>query len=312
MTLQVLYGVVLSESKFKQIEMLHDLQSPNIISVMTDSLYLTEKMVDYAKHSAATKGFKWNIFLKLDSGTKRAGFDITDSRTPEQRKELLKTVELITANPEYCSLHGVYQYSNECYTIGVEEIKQIFEAERQLLIKSLDEIRGECGVEIPIVSSGSTPACLCVDNFEGITEIHPGNYVFYDMMQYEFGVVDDLDSIPISVMSRIIGRYPHRNELLIDCGSIGLSLDRNVDGNIGYGAIVDHPNLKVFKLSQEVGKITTPDGSPIAFEDERLQYGSVLRLLPHHSCLMAAQYPFYYMVNDKEKVLDVYHKVGAW
>merc|ERR1719242_568306 len=48
----VLYGVIVSESKFKQIESIQAMQSPNIISVMTDSLYLTQKMVDYAKHNA--------------------------------------------------------------------------------------------------------------------------------------------------------------------------------------------------------------------------------------------------------------------
>ena len=83
---QVLYGIIPSESKFKQIEHIQSMQTPNVISVMTDSLHLTQRMVDYAKHSATTKGFRWNIFLKVDSGTKRAGFDITDTRSAEQRK----------------------------------------------------------------------------------------------------------------------------------------------------------------------------------------------------------------------------------
>ena len=167
-------------------------------------------------------------------------------------------------------------------------------------------------MEAPIISSGSTPACMLADNFDGITEIHPGNYVFYDRMQYEFGVIDDLESIPISVMSRIIGRYPHRNEILIDCGNVGISLDKNDDLDIGYGSIMGYPNLKLYKLSQEVGKITTIDGSDIDFEDEGLGYGKVLRLIPHHSCLMACQHPYYYIVNDDDTVIDIYNKVGGW
>ena len=43
-----------------------------------------------------------------------------------------------------------------------------------------------------------------------------------------------------------------------------------------------------------------------------LEYGSILRLIPHHSCLMAAQHPFYYIVNDDDFVVDVYNKVAAW
>merc|ERR1712154_219389 len=118
-----------------------------------------------------------------------------------------------------------------------------------------------------------------------------------------------MGSIPISVMSRIIGRYPHRNEILIDCGNVGISLDKNSELDIGFGSILNHPNLKLYALSQEVGKITTIDGTDIDFNDEGLQYGEILSLIPHHSCLMACQHPYFYVVNDDDMVIDIYHKV---
>eukprot|EP01083_Nonionella_stella_P179390 636755_1 len=308
----ILYGVILSESKFEHIEQISNIQSPQTFCVMTDSLYLTQRMIEYAKHNA-TIGFKWNIFIKVDSGTKRAGFDICDDRTEQQRQDLLETVRLIKDNSKYCTLHGLYQFSNTCYTIGgVDHMRSLFEKERLILMKGINEIKSECNVEIPIVSSGSTPACMTANNFDGITEIHPGNYVFFDRMQYEFGVIDDLNRIPISVMTRVIGRYRHRNEILIDCGSIGISLDKNAEADGGFGCIQDYPKLKLYALSQEVGKITTVDESAIDFDDKGLQYGEVLRLIPHHSCLMACQYPFYYITNDNDTVVDVYHKVGGW
>ena len=304
--------MVLSESKFKQVEQIQAIQHPQVISVMTDSLYLTQRMLAYAKHNAA-KDFRWNIFVKVDSGTQRCGFDITATRSEQQHADLLATVELIRDNDEHLRLHGVYQYSNKTYTMqGEAAMRRIFEEERQLLVRCLGEVEGECRVRVPIVSSGSTPSCVAVDNFEGITEVHPGNYVFYDRMQFDFGICDDLDAIPISLMTRIIGRYPQRNEVVVDCGSVGVSLDKGSEVETGYGCVLGHEKLKLYSMSQEVGKITTVDGSALDFSDPRLQYGSVLRLIPHHSCLMAAQHPFYYVVNDEDKVLDVYHKVGGW
>ena len=319
----ILYGVIPSESKFRQIEQISTLQSPNILSVMSASKYLTQSMINYAKYNATTDNFKFNVFIKVDSGTKRAGFDICANRTEEQRLELLDTINLINANQDCINFMGLYQYSSQGYSLdGVDKIREIFESERQILMRQIAEIESECNIQIPIVSSGSTPSCMAVDNFEGITEIHPGNYVFFDRMQYEFGVVDDLDQISISVITRIIGRYPHRNEILIDCGSVGLSLDKNSNNimgmrqeqaiDVGYGGIRGFPNLKVHALSQEVGKITTVDGSYIDFDDEALQYGKVLRLIPHHSCLAACQHPYYYIVDDNDMVIDVYNKVGGW
>ena len=38
-----------------------------------------------------------------------------------------------------------------------------------------------------IVSYGDTPSCSVADNFEGLDELRPGNYAFYDVMQVQIG-----------------------------------------------------------------------------------------------------------------------------
>lgn len=37
-------------------------------------------------------------------------------------------------------------------------------------------------IPVQVVSCGSTPACSLSDNWEGITEIHAGNYCCYDRL----------------------------------------------------------------------------------------------------------------------------------
>lgn len=37
--------------------------------------------------------------------------------------------------------------------------------------------------EVPIVGVGSTPTCSNPVALKGVTEMHPGNYIYYDVMQ---------------------------------------------------------------------------------------------------------------------------------
>ena len=39
-------------------------------------------------------------------------------------------------------------------------------------------------IPVLVVSCGSTPACSLSDNWEGITEIHAGNYCCYDRLVF--------------------------------------------------------------------------------------------------------------------------------
>lgn len=45
-----------------------------------------------------------------------------------------------------------------------------------------------------------------------------------DVQQYLIGSCG-VEDIAVAVATRVIGAYPHRNQLLIDCGWLGLSLD---------------------------------------------------------------------------------------
>ena len=48
-------------------------------------------------------------------------------------------------------------------------------------------------------------------------ELHPGNYVMYDHQQVQLGSCS-LDNVAGKVITRIIGHYPRRNQMLVDCG----------------------------------------------------------------------------------------------
>ena len=67
---------------------------------------------------------------------------------------------------------------------------------------------------------------------------------FSDAQQTSLGSCT-VEDIAVVVATRVIGVYPHRNQLLIDCGWLGLSLDGHgaLPGG-SYCMIKDEPNLK--------------------------------------------------------------------
>jgi D-serine deaminase-like pyridoxal phosphate-dependent protein len=54
-------------------------------------------------------------------------------------------------------------------------------AKRNTAAKVADRMR-EKGIEVEDVNPGSTPTAVYAAEVEGVTEIRPGTYVFYDRM----------------------------------------------------------------------------------------------------------------------------------
>jgi D-serine deaminase-like pyridoxal phosphate-dependent protein len=102
------------------------------------------------------------------------------------------------------------------------------------------------------VSVGSTPSCASADRFPGATEIHPGNYVFFDRQQVAVGGCQQSD-VAVTVLARVIGHYA--GHALCDAGSLAVSKDcAPQDSAFGAVAHAQHP-LLLQSVSQEVGKL---------------------------------------------------------
>ncbi|XP_049792144.1 uncharacterized protein LOC126199335 isoform X3 [Schistocerca nitens] len=106
-----------------------------------------------------------------------------------------------------------------------------------------------------------------------------------------------LDDVACRVMTRVIGHYQHRKQMLIDCGFTGLT-KQGLNANkfvAGYALFENHPNLKLIEMSQEVGKVEGVDGN---LDFDRYPIGTELFLYPYHACATASQHPVYYIHKD--------------
>jgi D-serine deaminase-like pyridoxal phosphate-dependent protein len=157
------------------------------------------------------------------------------------------------------------------------------------------------GHTMEIVSSGSTPGARYTLEVEGITEIRPGNYVFYDTMQVALGTTD-LDHCALSVVTTVVS-HQEDNRAVIDAGAKALALDKGLGiAARGHGWAVGHPGIVVEKLSEEHGWLKLEDG-------ESVQIGDRLEVIPNHACVVTNLFNEV-AVTRGDKVVDTW-KVAA-
>jgi D-serine deaminase-like pyridoxal phosphate-dependent protein len=135
-----------------------------------------------------------------------------------------------------------------------------------------------------------------VEAFEGIDEMRPGNFVFYDLMQYQIGSCERTD-IAVMLYCPVVASHPSRGECVIYGGAIHLSKDAiTTDRNeISYGEVCrigvgEFPERIGYlrSVSQEHGVIVIDKGA------NQPQPGEVLGVIPVHSCLTAQCMGGYY------------------
>ena len=143
-----------------------------------------------------------------------------------------------------------------------------------------------------IISIGDTPSCSLMDNSDGVDEIRPGNFVFYDLMQNQFGSCS-IDQIALCVACPVVAKYKERNEIVIYGGAIHFSKEYilNNSGKKISGLVVEIENkgwsspldgMYVSSISQEHGIIKTSDE-----HFDKFKVGDIIGILPVHACLTA-------------------------
>jgi D-serine deaminase-like pyridoxal phosphate-dependent protein len=257
-------------------------------------------LIDSQQALHAVESFRrpFDVFLKVDCGYHRAGVDPSD---PD-------SLALALAMARSPSIHfqGLLTHAGHSYHATTHEEILRIAAEESAALTRFRALDGELAETTR--SIGSTPTASVVERFDEADEVRPGNYVFYDAFQATIGSCS-LKDCAASVLTTVVGSYPERRSLIVDAGALALSKDvgpDHVDPTFGYGVVCDtslHPlPLRLVALSQEHGKI---EG------DLHLAIGTQLRIIPNHSCLTAAMYDVYHVVEGGE-VVDAWRPVRGW
>jgi D-serine deaminase-like pyridoxal phosphate-dependent protein len=231
------------------------------------------------------------IWIKVDVGYGRAGLSWQEA---SKIVSLARTV----AHAPKMEFRGLLTHAGHTYKArSPAEVDRINRESRDRLIVLKEEIL-KSGMAGCLLSVGDTPGCSIGEDFSGIDEIRPGNFVFYDLYQYGLGSCRDRD-MAAAVACPVVGTYPDRRQIVIYGGGIHLSIERMPDkqGHALYGYLAfeedgtwgpPETRAPVVALSQEHGIVKMDEKI-----FERIHIGDTVVVLPVHVCLTVHLYPAY-------------------
>jgi D-serine deaminase-like pyridoxal phosphate-dependent protein len=243
-------------------ERLAVLAKTNTIRVAVDS----QTALDVLAAAARQRGSCIGILVDLDVGMHRTG-----TQSPHAALELAQAV---TRSPSL-RLDGLFFYPGHVWEPAAEQREPLgLVADR--LEQALSLWSG-CGLAAPIVSGGSTPTAYQSHLIPQVTEIRPGTYIYNDMNTVAAGFCTLDDCAATLVCTVVSTAVP--GKVVIDGGSKTFSSDRNVRRpESGHGYVVEYPQAKVARLSEEHGEldITACERAP--------SVGDRVHIIPNHIC----------------------------
>ena len=238
-------------------------------------------------------GRQVDVLVKVDVGFHRCGIDPDAAGAAD-------FIAQIAALPGL-RLRGLLSHAGHAYAARSEqETANIAAAEARVLRTLRDQV-ADAGITLDEISVGATPTAKFSLNEDGITEIRPGNYVYYDRTQVALGSAA-WDDCALTVLSRVVSR-PAADRLILDAGSKTMTTDlAHGPGDVsGFGAVLEslestrpEPRLFIERLSEEHATVRLRDGGP------NLQPGDLVRIVPNHACVVSNLMDAIWLVSGGE------------
>jgi D-serine deaminase-like pyridoxal phosphate-dependent protein len=273
----------------------HPVNASRVIALMSRArISLIVDDLDVARgwsEAMLAAGLVLNVLVKIDVGFHRCGLD------PESRgsAEVIRGVADLPA----LRLVGLLSHAGHAYGAQSEkELREIAHRERDWLVSLAADAR----LEAPEISVGATPTARFSLELEGITELRPGNYVYFDRTQVGLGAAR-VEDCALTVIARVVSR-PAPDRVILDCGSKTLSSDgaRGFNGADGYGAVLTDLESDEIDESLVIERLSEEHATAKARRDCRLRPGDLVRVLPNHSCVVSNLVDYVQLVEGLEVV----------
>lgn len=261
---------------------------------VTLNLLVESEIVIEHLHKHLTK--QVNVWLEIDAGYQRTGL-------PWDDLEAITAVFTLLQTSPSLHLSGLLLHAGNTYKGRGKTA--VLDTHRQSLhhLHHVQNHLQQQGLSAAI-SIGDTPACTLANDFAGIDEIRPGNFVFFDMMQVQIGACS-IDQIAVAIACPVVAKYPARNCIAVYGGAVHHSKEALVrdDGTVSYGRIalptanewqVTSDENYIYSLSQEHGLVQASTHLM-----EQIEVGDLLLVLPVHSCLTANLLKSYVTLGGK-------------
>ena len=235
-----------------------------------------------------------DVLVKVDVGFHRCGID----------PDAANAADFIVRIAEMRGLRfgGLLSHAGHGYGATSEtEIEAIARKEATTLTTLADRVQ-EKGVEVAEISVGATPTSRYSLQQPGVTELRPGNYIYYDRTQVALDAAA-WDDCALTVLARVVAK-PAADRLILDSGSKTLTNDvaRGFVAMPGHGAVLDSidgphtpdDELVIERLSEEHATVKVRSGA------HRLRPGDLVRVIPNHSCVVSNLVDVVWMVDGMD------------
>ena len=231
------------------------------ITVAADS----HEAVDGLSAVAAANGHEIPVLVEIDCGFERCGVPDAEAALALARR---------IGDAPGVAFAGIMSFAGQSYDAGTRTaVEGVARHDAGILSEAAGVIRA-AGVEVAVVSAGGTPTARRVAEIGGVTEIRPGAYALSDRDQVALGW-GALEDCALTVLTTVVSR-PTATRAVVDAGTKTLSSDGSFQDD-EWGTVVDRPDLRIARLTEEHGILTVPEGAD-------LPIGTRLRVIPNHCC----------------------------
>jgi D-serine deaminase-like pyridoxal phosphate-dependent protein len=273
---------VLGKSKLAR---LMEVAKKTQLTVALDNLVSARQLSDAAREAKVEIG----VLAEVDVGLNRVGV----SAGPE----LMKLARGLRSLPNL-RFEGIDFYPGHIRDTserGMEQIRKL----RELVQRILDDFRLE-GIEVRVVSGGSTPTLFQSHQINGLNEIRPGTYIYNDVNTVASGACT-FDDCAVSIRVTVISTA-RPNQIIVDGGSKTFSSDTAAPPSV-HGRIVEAPACAFHKENEEHGFVD------ITHAKRDFAVGDVLHIIPSHVCVAVNLHEYVYGIR-REQVETVWKVEG--
>jgi len=226
----------------------------------------TVAAIEAAGAAVQAEGVALGVLVDLDVGMGRTGVPTVDA--------LVLLAQAVTAT-RGLRLDGILCYPGHIWAKPAEQAAPlaIVAAKLQEALDHFDR-HGLCR---EIVSGGSTPTAFQSHLVPQVTEIRPGTYVFNDMNTVRGGFCS-LDDCAATIICTVVSDAV-AGQVVLDGGTKTFTSDRcGPAPDSGHGHIVEYPDARITKLTEEHGQVD------VSRCPRRPQVGERVTVIPNHIC----------------------------
>ncbi len=232
---------------------------------------------------------RWDVTLpavvEVDIGLRRGG-----ARSPGAALQLVRSLSA----SDHLTFEGLIAY--EGHALREKDLHARAEVVTRSMERFMEAVTyvEEAGIEVPIVSAGSTGTYTVTGNYPGLTEVEAGSYVFMDA-----NYLATVEGFPPALHLLTTVTTRHEEGLLVtDMGLKTASVDQVPP------IITDPVGITIAHLSEEHSQLLLESE-----EAKQLRVGDRLKAIVGHCCTTVNLHDRYYVCEDGV-VVDVWPITG--